>query len=93
MKAKSFFVFNFSFFILTLAGIGLHQNNSLPRLMEYLHRAAMISYLVSLNVWAILIYVGSKMELDPFMLFGTGILSMVVVFAVSWLILKSRSYA
>ncbi|MCK5465085.1 MAG: hypothetical protein KAI95_18790 [Bacteroidales bacterium] len=93
MKAKSFFVFNFSFFILTLAGIGLHQNNSLPRLMEYLHRAAMISYLVSLNFWAILIYIGSKTEVDPFMLFGTGILSMVVIFAFSWVIIKMRRYA
>ncbi len=127
MKAKTFLVFYFSFLILALAGIGLYQNNSLPRFMEYLHicfmifivaiglyqgylmlrarkleqpaddelslkvlhRAAMISYLVSLNVWAILIYVGSKTEVDPFILFGTGILSMTVIFAVSWVIMKT----
>ena len=131
MKAKTFLVFYFSFLILALAGIGLYQNNSLPRFMEYLHicfmifivaiglyqgylmlrarkleqpaddelslkvlhRAAMISYLVSLNVWAILIYVGSKTEVDPFILFGTGILSMTVIFAVSWVIIKTRRNA
>ena len=131
MKAKTFLVFYFSFLILALAGIGLYQNNSLPRFMEYLHicfmifivaiglyqgymmlrarkleqpaddelslkvlhRAAMISYLVSLNVWAILIYVGSKTEVDPFILFGTGILSMTVVFAVSWVIMKAQRNA
>jgi peptidoglycan/LPS O-acetylase OafA/YrhL len=131
MKARTFLVFYFSFLILALAGIGLYQNNSLPRFMEYLHicfmifivaiglyqgylmlrarkleqpaddelslkvlhRAAMISYLVSLNVWAILIYVGSKTEVDPFILFGTGILSMTVIFAVSWLIMKTRRNA
>ena len=131
MKARTFLVFYFSFMILALAGIGLYQNNKLPRFMEYLHiclmvfivaiglyqgflmlrsrklkqpaddelslkvlhRAAMISYLISLNVWAILIYVGSKTEVDPFILFGTGILSMVVVFAVSWVIMKARRYA
>ncbi|MCK4854974.1 MAG: hypothetical protein KAT31_11945 [Bacteroidales bacterium] len=131
MKAKTFLVFYFSFLILALGGIGLYQNNSLPRFMEYLHicfmifivaiglyqgylmlrarklelpaddelslkvlhRAAMISYLVSLNVWAILIYVGSKTEVDPFILFGTGILSMTVVFAVSWVIMKAQRNA
>ena len=131
MKAKTFLVFYFSFLILALAGIGLYQNNSLPRFMEYLHicfmifivaiglyqgylmlrarkleqpaddelslkvlhKAAMISYLVSLNVWAILIYVGSKTEVDPFILFGTGILSMTVIFAVSWVIMKTRRNA
>jgi hypothetical protein len=131
MKARTFLVFYFSFLILALAGIGLYQNNSLPRFMEYLHicfmifivaiglyqgymmlrarkleqpaddelslkvlhKAAMISYLVSLNVWAILIYVGSKTEVDPFILFGTGILSMAAIFAVSWIILKTRKYA
>ena len=93
MKAKSFLVSYCSFLILALAGIGLYQNNTLPRFMEYLHRAAMISYLVSLNVWAILIYIGSKTEVDPFMLFGTGILSMVVIFAFSWVIIKMRRYA
>ena len=117
--------------ILALAGIGLYQNNTLPRFMEYMHiclmlcvvaiglyqgflmlrskklkqpaddelslkvlnRAAMISYLVSLNVWAILIYIGGKTEVDPFILFGTGILSMAVVFAASWVIMKTRSHA
>jgi len=93
MKAKSFLVFYCSFLILALTGIGLYQNNTLPRFIEYLHRAAMISYLVSLNVWAILIYIGSKTEVDPFMLFGTGILSMVVIFAFSWVIIKMRRYA
>lgn len=131
MKAKTFLVFYFSFLILALAGIGLYQNNSLPRFMEYLHicfmifivaiglyqgylmlrarkleqpaddelslkvlhRAAMISYLVSLNVWAILIYVGSKTEVDPFILFGTGILSMTGVFAVTWVIMKAQRNA
>ena len=131
MKAKSFLVFYCSFLILALAGIGLYQNNTLPRFMEYLHicfligivgiglfqgylmfrsrkleqpaddelslkilqRAAQISYLVSLNVWAILIYAGSKTDVDPFILLGTGIICMVVVFVVSWLILKSRNYA
>lgn len=131
MKAKSFLVFYFSFLILALAGIGLYQNNSLPRFMEYLHisliicivtigllqgykmlharklqqpaddelsvkvlhRAALISYLVSLNIWAILIYIGSKTEVDPFILFGTGIFGMVVIFAVSWVIIKTRRYA
>ena len=61
--------------------------------LKVLHRAAMISYLVSLNVWAILIYVGSKTEVDPFILFGTGILSMTVVFAVSWVIMKAQRNA
>ena len=61
--------------------------------LKLLHRAAMISYLVSLNVWAILIYIGSKTKVDPFILFGTGILSLAVVFALSWLFLKSRRYA
>ena len=131
MKAKSFLVFYCSFLILAVAGIGLYQNNTLPRFMEYLHicimvgivgiglyqgflmlrssklkqpaddemslkvlhRAAMISYLVSLNVWAILIYVGSKTDVDPFILFGTGILSMALVFVVSWVIIKIRRYA
>lgn len=131
MKAKTFLIFYFSFLILALAGIGLYQNNSLPRFMEYLHisllvcivavgifqgilvlrsrklnqpaddelslkilhRAAMISYLFSLNIWAIIIYTGSKTHVDPFLLFGTGMLSMVVVFAASWMILKSRSHA
>jgi len=93
MKAKSFLVFYCSFLILALAGIGLYQNNTLPRFMEYLHRAAMISYLVSLNLWAVLIYIGSKTDVDPFILFGTGILSMALVFAVSWVIIKVRRYA
>ena len=93
MKAKSFLVFYCSFLIPVLAGIGLYQNNTFPRFVEYLHRAAMISYLVSLNFWAILIYIGSKTEVDPFMLFGTGILSMVVIFAFSWVIIKMRRYA
>ena len=131
MKARTFLVFYFSFLILALAGIGLYQNKTLPRSMEYLHiglliciaavgiyqgylvlrskklsqpaddelslkvlhRAAMISYLLSLNVWAIIIYIGSRTQVDPFMLLGTGILTMTLVFAVSWVILKCRSHA
>jgi hypothetical protein len=61
--------------------------------LRILHRAAMISYLVSLNIWFVIIYVGSKTEMDPFMLFGTGILSMAAVFAISWVIMKTGRYA
>ncbi len=128
MKAKTFLVFYFSFFILAFTGIGLYQNNDLPRFMEYLHvclmvfiigiglyqgylmlrakkqgqpaddelslkmlnSAAMVSYLISLNLWAVLIYIGSKTEIDTVMLFGIGILGLATVFAVSWIVIKIR---
>jgi hypothetical protein len=53
----------------------------------------MISYLISLNVWAILIYIGSKVEVDPFILLATGMLCMAFSFAACWVILKYGRYA
>ena len=61
--------------------------------VKILHRAAMISYLASLNAWAVIIYLASKKVFDPFLGFGTGILIMALVFAASWIIMKSRRYA
>jgi hypothetical protein len=61
--------------------------------LKILHRAAMVSYIVSLNLWAILIYIGSKTEVDPFLLIGIGLLSMAFVFAASWVIMKLMRHA
>ncbi|KPL15117.1 MAG: hypothetical protein AMS23_01280 [Bacteroides sp. SM1_62] len=58
--------------------------------IKILHRAAMVSYLISLNLWAILIYVSSKTKIDPGILFGIGIICMAVVFALSWMVIKIR---
>jgi hypothetical protein len=61
--------------------------------LKLLHRAAMVSYLISLNLWAIIIYIGSKTQVDPFLLLGAGMLGMAFVFAASWVVLKSRRHA
>jgi hypothetical protein len=70
MKARKFLVYYFSFLILRSRKLKQPADDELS--LKVLHGAAMISYLVSLNVWAILIYIGSKTEVDPFVLFGTG---------------------
>ena len=126
MKAKTFLAFYFTFLLLALAGIGLYQNEDLPRQLEVvhivvllsvvgiglyqaylkikakrsgqppddeyslriLHRAGTSSFLLSLYLWAIIIYLHAKTEIATGILFSCGIMGMAVLFALSWLYFK-----
>ena len=126
MKARTFLSFYLTFFILAIAGIGLYQNQEMPKYMEIIHismlviiigiglyqayqkilskkkeqpsddelslkilyRASSTSYLVSLYLWALIIYIWSKTETGIGILFGSGILTMAAIFVLCWLYYK-----
>jgi hypothetical protein len=128
MKAKTFLAFYLTFFFLALAGIGLYQNEILPKSLEIvhigvmiaiigiglyqgylkikgdrmgqpaddefslliLHRSASFSFLFSLYMWAGIVYLFVKTNIEAGILFGTGILGMAVLFALCWLFFKIR---
>lgn len=58
-----------------------------------LRRAATLSFLLSMYSWAVLVYIYAKTSVDAGILFGSGMLVMPVLFAVSWLYFKLRGHA
>lgn len=60
--------------------------------LRILHRSAAVSYVISLYGWAAVIYLYVKTDIDSGILFGSGILCMVALFALSWLYYKIRGY-
>lgn len=51
-------------------------------------KAASISYYISLYLWLAIMYIGNDHNEDPERLFGSGIIGMAIVFALSWLYYK-----
>lgn len=85
-----------------IVGIGIFQGvlvlrgrkNRQPSDDEYslgiLYRAASGSFLLSLYLWASVIYIHAKTEIDAGILFACGILGMAILFALCWLYYKIR---
>lgn len=55
-----------------------------------MQKAASVSYFVSLYIWVFVIYIKDRVKIDIEELIGYGILSMGVVFVLSFLIIKSK---
>jgi hypothetical protein len=53
--------------------------------VKVLYRAASGAFMMALYMWGGLIYLFAKTSIDPAILFGSGILGMVVLFGTSWL--------
>ena len=57
---------------------------------QIMTKASSVSYFISLYVWLALMYISDKKVYDNEVLFGSGILAMGVIFALSWLVIWWR---
>lgn len=48
-------------------------------------KSASLSYFISLYVWVFMIYLKDRINMDTEVMLGSGILTMAVIFALSWL--------
>ena len=48
-------------------------------------KSASLSYFISLYVWVFMIYLKDRIDMDTEVMLGSGILTMAVIFALSWL--------
>lgn len=55
---------------------------------KILQKTAAISYYISLYIWVFLLFLKDRVKFDTEELLGTGILSMAVVFGLSWFVLN-----
>ena len=88
--------------LVAIVGVGLYQaylkikarRSGLPPDDELslwiLRRAGTASFLLSIYLWAFLIYLYVKTEIDAGIIFGSGITGMAILFALSWLYFKIR---
>lgn len=53
-------------------------------------RASSVSFYISIYLWLALMYINDKGSYESDLVFGTGILGMGVIFAVSWLVVYWR---
>jgi len=67
---------------------GLPEDDELSR--KVAHKAAAISYYLSLFLWLVLIYIQSHVIINIKWLFSTGMIGMAIIFVISWVIINNR---
>jgi peptidoglycan/LPS O-acetylase OafA/YrhL len=51
---------------------------------KVMQKAAALSYYISIYIWLVIMYLADKLKTESDVMFGWGILSMAIVFALSW---------
>lgn len=67
---------------------GEPEDDELSR--KVMQRTAALSYYISLYIWVFLLFLKDRVRFDTEELLGTGILSMALVFGITWIILNAK---
>lgn len=93
---ESLHIFVIVLLVIFAAYIGITRIKSLKRgepaddelSKKMMIKASSLSYFISLYLWLVIMYIADKKQIESDILFGSGILGMGIIFAISWFVIK-----